>query len=394
MAGKTVYLDHAATTPTDEAVVREMLPYFSACFGNASSQHKDGREAVAAVDLAREKVARALNASPAEIYFTSGGTEADNWAVIGLAEAYSAKGKHIVASSVEHPAVLRALDGLKNRGYEVTYLPVDERGLVSPQAVADAIREDTVLVTVMFANNEVGAVQPIKEIARIAKEKGVLMHTDAVQAVGVLPVDVQELGVDALSLSAHKFYGPKGVGALYLRKGTRIKGLIVGGEQERSLRGGTYNTPAIVGLGAAIEKATQNLSASSERLSSLKNRFLQEVSKLGFARRNGGEPSHPGIVNILFYGVKNSELLSALDHAGIEASAGSACSSGSIEPSHVLTAMGLSENEVRSSVRFSFGKENTVEDVDRAVSALKEILPRIRKDVTLFKQTSSNKNNL
>ena len=391
---KAVYLDHAATTPTDEAVVREMLPYFSSCFGNASSLHKDGREAVAAVDLARERVAKALGAAPSEIYFTSGGTEADNWAIEGLAGANSGKGKHVVVSSVEHPAVLSAAGRLEERGFEVTYLPVDEAGRVSLADVKKALRDDTVLLSVMFVNNEVGAIQPIKEIAGIAKEKGVLFHTDAVQAAGVLPIDVKELGVDALTVSGHKFYGPKGVGALYLRRGVRVKGLVVGGEQERSLRGGTYNTPAIVGLGFALEKATERFAETSSKLSSLKNYFLKEIKPLGFTRLNGGEPSHPGIANVLFYGVKNSELLSALDQAGIEASAGSACSSGSVEPSHVLTAMGLSEKEVRSSIRFSFGRENTFEDLDRAVAALNEILPRIRKESDLFKACPSKRNDL
>ena len=390
----TVYLDHAATTPTDEAVVREMLPYFSSCFGNASSLHKDGRAAVAAVDNARERVARAIKASPSEVYFTSGGTEADNFAVIGLAEANAEKGKHIVSSSVEHPAVLSALKRLEERGFEITYLPVDASGRVSVEDASAALREDTVLLTVMCVNNEVGAIQPVKELARLAKERGVLFHTDAVQAAGIIPLDVTDLGVDALSISAHKFYGPKGVGALYLRKGVKIKGIVVGGEQERSLRGGTYNTPAIVGMGAAIEKAVEHLSDNAAHLAALKYRFLKQVEELGFCRVNGGENTHPGIANVLFYGVKNSELLSALDQMGVEASAGSACSSGSVEPSHVLTAMGLSESEVRSSVRFSFGRENTFEDVDRAIFALKEILPRIRKQSDLFKIEPSEKSDL
>ena len=391
---KTVYLDHAATTPTDEAVVREMLPYFSSCFGNASSLHKDGREAVAAVDKARERVAKALGAAPNEIYFTSGGTEADNWAVKGLVLANDKKGKHIVASPVEHPAVLGALDDLAKMGYSVTYLPVDEAGRVSAQDVAAAIKEDTVLLTVMYVNNEVGSVNPIKEIAAIAKERGVLFHTDAVQAAGVFRIDVKELGVDALTISGHKFYGPKGVGALYLKKGVRIKGIIRGGEQERSLRGGTYNTPAIVGLGAAIEKATESLEKTASHLSELKSYFQKEIESLGFTRINGGEPAHPGILNVLFYGVKNSELLSALDQAGIEASAGSACSSGSVEPSHVLTAMGLSEKDVRASVRFSFGRENTLEEVDQAISALKSVLPRLRREEDLFILRPSDKTDL
>ena len=394
MKKERVYLDHAATTPTDEAVVREMLPFFSTCFGNASSQHKEGREAVAAVDLAREKVARAINAAPSEVYFTSGGTEADNWAIEGLAQANAKKGKHIIASSIEHPAVLRALQRLTEQGFEVTYLPVTQEGFVLAEDVATAIREDTVLVTVMYVNNEVGTVQPAKEIARIAHEKGALFHTDAVQAAGVFPIDVKEIGADALTVSAHKFYGPKGVGALYVKKGTRIKGLIVGGEQERSLRGGTYNTPAIVGMGAAIQRASEKLTENEAHLAALKEAFFKKVSALGFIAKNGGEPSHPGILNLLFYGAKNSDLLSALDQAGVAASAGSACSSGSVEPSHVLTAMGIKECDVLSSVRFSFGKENTVAEVDYAVAVLKEVLPRVTNRSDLFKTGASDKKDL
>ena len=393
MAGKRIYLDHAATTPTDEGIVREMLPYFSDVFGNASSTHRAGREAVAAVDRAREKVAQAIHASPSEIYFTSGGTESDNWAIRGLAEAYSDKGRHIVASSIEHPAVLGALKKLEDLGYKVTYLPVDEKGFISPDSVRAAIKEDTVLITVMTVNNEVGTIEPIKEIAAIAHERGVLFHTDAVQAMGVIPLDVRDLGVDALSMSAHKFYGPKGVGALYLRKGVKIKSLLAGGEQERSLRGGTYNTPAIVGLAAALEKAVAAIPENREHLSALRDRFLSLMTD-DLVRVNGGGNVHLGILNLLFYGVKNEDLLSALDQAGIEASAGSACSAGSTEPSHVLAAMGLTESEIRSSLRFSFGKENTLEEMDRAVETIRDILCRLRRDTDLFKADISQKHNV
>lgn len=392
MKGERIYLDHAATTPTDEIVVREMLPYFCSVFGNASSTHRAGREAVAAVDRARERIARQINASPSEIYFTAGGTEADNWAVRGIAEAYKDKGKHIVASAVEHPAVLGALNKLCEAGFDVTYLPVDSEGRVSPQSVREALRDDTVLLTVMTVNNEVGTVMPIREIAAIAREKKVLFHTDAVQAAGIVPLDVKALGVDALSLSAHKFYGPKGVGALYLRKGVKIKSILPGGEQERSLRGGTYNTPAIVGMGAALTASVSELDERRAHLLSLRERFL---SLLGdYVSLNGGGESHPGIVNLLFYGVKNEDLLSALDQAGVEASAGSACSSGSTEPSHVLAAMGRSESEIRSSVRFSFGKENSLEEIGRAVDVIREISQRLRRDVDLFKQGASPKKNV
>ncbi len=385
-----IYLDHAATTATDLDVFIEMMPYFTVIFGNASSLHKDGRRAVGAIDHAREMVAKALGASSSEIYFTSGGTEADNWAVIGLAEANADKGRHIVASSVEHPAVLSALKRLSERGFEVTYLPVNAEGEVSVEDAVKAFRPDTVLVTLMLVNNEVGTVQPVHAVATEAHQRGILVHTDAVQAAGVFALDVNTLGVDALSISAHKFYGPKGAGALYVRKDTRIKGLIVGGEQERSLRGGTYNTPAIVGLGAAIERATANLLQTREHLVGLKTYFIKKLLELGRCRINGSRYSSSGIVNVLFYGVKNTELLPALDQAGIEASAGSACSSGSVEPSHVLTAMGLSEAQVACSVRFSFGKDNTFEQVDQTILTLSEILPHLMRDEDLFRKTASD----
>ena len=393
-AGERIYLDHAATTPTDEEVLGEMLPYFSSVFGNANSLHKDGRNAASAVFNARDRVAKALGASSSEIYFTSGGTEADNWAVIGLAEANADKGKHIVASSVEHPAVLSALNRLSERGFEVTYLPVNAEGVVSVEDAVNAFRPDTILVTLMLVNNEVGSVQPVHAVATAAHQRGILVHTDAVQAAGIMLLDVNLLGVDALSISAHKFYGPKGVGALYVRKGTRIKGHIVGGGQERSLRGGTYNTPAIVGLGAAIKRATDNMVQTRATLFALKNRFIKNLLNLGYCRINGDQSSSSGIVNVLFYGVKNIELLPALDQMGIEASAGSACSSGSVEPSHVLRAMGLSEAQASCSVRFSFGKDNTFDQIDQTIAVLYNILPHLMRDDDLFFKTKSDNYNL
>ena len=386
MTDRTIYLDHAATTPTDAEVLREMLPYFSDVFGNASSPHREGRKAVAAVDAARDRVARALGVDRSEVYFTSGGTESDNWAITGVAEAYAEKGRHILSTSVEHPAVLRALARLESRGYEVTYLPVDREGFVSVEQAIGALRDDTILVTIMTANNEVGSIQPIREIFQAAHARGIVTHTDAVQAVGAIPVNADALGADLLSLSAHKFYGPKGVGALYLRKGIKIKGLIVGGEQESSLRGGTYNTPAIVGLGAAIERATSSLSENAAHLVSLKTAFISGLGEIPFTTVNGGAPSLAGTVNVTFTGTRNSELLFALDREGISASSGSACSSGSIDPSHVLTAMGLSKEEVASSVRFSFGRENTLEDVEATLAAIKDILSRLRAGKDLFLQ--------
>lgn len=393
MTGKRIYLDHAATTPTDEGVVREMLPYFSMCFGNASSLHKRGRDAVAAVDNSRETIARAIGASPSEIYFVSGGTEADHWAIRGLAKANADKGKHIVASSIEHPALLGALKKLQAEGFEITYLPVDDKGFVSLRDVENALREDTVLLSVMMVNNEVGSIQPIRDIARVAHERGVLFHTDAVQAMGVIPVNVADLGVDAMSFSSHKFYGPKGVGALYLRKGVKIDSIFLGGEQERKLRGGTYNTPAIVGMAAALDLAVRKIPETAAHLAALKKRFVEKIV-CELVSLNGGEPAHPGIVNLCFSGVRNDDLLSALDREGVEASAGSACSSGSTELSHVLTAMGRSESEIRSSVRFSFGRENTLEEVDRAATVINDILTRLRRDADLFLQGASPKKNI
>ena len=389
MAAERIYLDHAATTPTDEAVVREMLPYFSTCFGNASSTHKRGRDAVAAVDRARERIARALGAIPSEIYFTSGGTESNNWAIRALAEANSSKGKHIISSAIEHPSLLGALAKLEESGYEVTYLPVNEKGVVSPSDVAAVIREDTTLVSVMTVNNEVGSLQPIREIAAIAHEAGALFHTDAVQAVGVIPIDVVELGIDALSISAHKFYGPKGIGALYLKKGTKIKPFLIGGEQEHSLRGGTYNTPGIVGMGVALERAVSSLPETAAHLALLKSRFLGICDPL--IRLNGDTSGHPGIVNLTFFGIRNTEFLSALDREGIDASVGSACSSGSVEPSHVLAAVGLPEGEISSSIRFSFGKENTLAEVNRSVDVIRSLLTRLRREVDLFRVNPSEK---
>ena len=390
---KRIYLDHAATSPVDPAVLSEMTPYFTELYGNASSSHREGRQALSAVDLARERVASAIKASPAEIFFTSGGTESDNWAVFGVAEAYPER-KHLIASSIEHPAMIEALRRLEGRGYEITYLPVNEEGRISLSDAVAAMRADTLLVSVMLANNEVGSIQPVKELAREAHSRGILVHTDAVQAVGAIPVDVNDLGVDLLSLSAHKFYGPKGVGALYLRSGTKIKGFHLGGEQERSFRAGTYNTPAIVGMGAAIALASEHLTENAAYLASLKSAFVKGIEEIPCAAVNGGKPALPGIVNLRFSGVRNSELLSALDLKGISASAGSACSAGSVEPSRVLTAMGLGKEEVLSSLRFSFGRENTFEEVELTLAALKEILSPLVKDADLFLQKKAEKTNL
>ncbi len=392
-----IYFDHAATTFLDERVLAEMLPYFQSKFGNASSRHAFGREAVAAVDEARVKIATALGAKENEIYFTSGGTESDNWAIKGVSDAVGQDKKHIVTTSIEHHAILNTLSELAKKGYEVTYVPVNRQGVVSVSDVVGAIREDTALVSVMLANNEVGSIQPVKEIAKEAKKMGVLVHTDAVQAVGAIPVDVNELGVDLLSVSAHKFNGPKGIGALFVRNGVRIGKLITGGEQERSMRGGTYNVPSIVGFGKAIELAVEELSARSERVRFLRDRFVSEIEKaIPFVTVNGAEKDKklPNNANVCFEYADGESVLLALDMAGIAASLGSACSSGSADPSHVLLAMGLSEGRARSSIRFSFGSENTEEEIEKAVDVLRRAVERLRSYSPLFKQIESGKGNV
>ena len=389
MTEKRVYLDNAATTPLDPAVLEEMMPYFRDVYGNASSQHAFGRKAIAAIDLARERVADALGANIGEIYFTSGGTESDNWAIRGAVKANAEKGKHIVTTAVEHHAVLNTVRALEKDGYEVTYLPVDGEGRVSVQDAVRAMRDDTVLVSVMLANNEVGTIQPVREIATAARERGILTHTDAVQAVGMLPVVAAELSVDLISLSAHKFYGPKGIGALYVRKGVKIDRLLTGGAQERTMRGGTYNTPAIVGLGKAIEKAEREREENVKYVRALRDRFVSEVSaKIEGVVLNGaaGEGRLANNANLSFPYLSAENLLQILDRAGIAASAGSACASGTLEDSHVLGAMALPQGRAKSAIRFSFGKTNTVQDVEYTVDTLVRAVSKAREEKDLFLQ--------
>ncbi|MBP5405216.1 MAG: IscS subfamily cysteine desulfurase [Clostridia bacterium] len=384
-----VYLDYAATTPLDEAVLDAMMPYFREDFGNASSQHAFGRRAVAAVDEAREKTAKVLGARSNEIYFTSGGTESDNWAIRGVAKAMRGKGKHIISTAVEHHAVLHTLRDLEAEGYEVTYLPVDDCGRVSVEDAVAAMREDTILLSVMLANNEIGTIEPVGEIARAAKERGILVHTDAVQAVGLLPLAIDDLCVDLMSLSAHKFYGPKGVGALYVRKGTKLGKILTGGAQERTMRGGTYNTAGIVGLGKAIELAEARRTEEVKRLTALRDHFVSRVlSEIEFAKLNGGKDRLANNANIAFRYIEGADLVSALDRAGIAASAGSACASGTLEPSHVLQAIGVSSEY--GAVRFSLGKYTTKEDVDHAADILFRETERLRK-TDLFARRSAEK---
>lgn len=378
---KPVYLDYAATTPVDERVLQAMKPYFCERFGNASSLYSWGREARKAVAEAREKVAALLQASPSEVYFTSGGSESDNWAIKGAAFALrrAGRGKHIITSCVEHHAVLNACRWLEQEGFEVTYLPVDKNGRVLPEQVFDALRDDTVLVSIMTANNEVGTIEPIAEIGRRMQEQQIFFHTDAVQAAGHIPIAVDELHVDALSLSGHKLYGPKGVGALYLRRGSSLDSLVHGGPQEREMRAGTENTAGIVGLGQAAELAKQEMSDEWERLSDLRDMLIAAVRELGDSWINGDEKYRlPGHVSFGLRGISQDTLLIRLDMAGFAVSAGSACSAGALEPSHVLLAMGQTKEQASSAIRVTLGRFTSVEEVQRFIRKLSLLVGAIR----------------
>ncbi|MBE7009940.1 MAG: cysteine desulfurase NifS [Ruminococcaceae bacterium] len=377
---RNVYLDNSATTPVKPEVFEAMLPFLQEEFGNPSSIYKKANATELAVATAREQVAKALGAKPGEIFFTSGGSEADNWAIKGAALANSPKGKHIISSCIEHHAVLHTLEFLEKQGYSVTYLPVDAEGKVAVQEVKNALREDTVLITIMMANNEIGTVQPIAEIAQLARENKVLFHTDAVQAVGSLEVDVQKLGVDMLSLSAHKFGGPKGVGALYIKSGTKIETLIHGGGQERGRRAGTENVSGIVGLGKAITLATENIAEKAEKIKKLRDKLIKGIaSTIPDARLNGHrEDRLPGNVNFCFRYIEGEALLLRLDAKGIAASSGSACTSGSLDPSHVLLALGLPHEIAHGSLRLSIGEQNTEEEIDYVLEVLPKIVEILR----------------
>ncbi|OIP27167.1 MAG: cysteine desulfurase NifS [Dehalococcoidia bacterium CG2_30_46_9] len=384
---RRIYLDHAATTPTHPEVVKAMLPYFTGAFGNPSSIYSYGQEARAVIEEARAKVAELIYARSEEIVFTSGGTEADNFALEGIAYANEHKGNHIITTSIEHHAVLEACKFLERRGFRITYLPVDGYGLVDPQAVKKAITTKTILISVMHANNEVGTIEPIGEISKIAREVGICFHTDAVQTVGHIPVNVDELGVDMLSVSAHKFYGPKGVGALYIRKGTRLVPFMHGGEQEKRRRAGTENVPAIVGFGRAAELARQEMSKEAERLTNLRDKLIKGLlEQIDHIRLNGHPTKRlPNNVNVSVDFVEGESMLLNLDLEGICASTGSACSSSSLEPSHVLLALGLSPEQAHGSLRFSLGKENTEEDMGRVLKVLPGIVAKLRAMSPLLK---------
>ena len=377
---RLVYMDHAATTYVKPEVLEAMLPYFTDNFGNPSSIYTFARKSKRAIEDARDKVAKAINANTDEIFFTGGGSEADNWAIKGVALANRDKGNHIITTKIEHHAVLHTCEYLEKRGFEVTYLDVDENGVVDLEQLKNSITEKTILISIMFANNEIGTIQPIAEIGKIARERGVLFHTDAVQAIGHVKIDVKEMNIDLLSLAAHKFYGPKGVGALYIRKGVKIDNLIHGGGQERRRRAGTENLPGIVGLGKAIELATQDIDGHNAKLRTLRDRLFNGImEKIPHTKLNGHPVDRlPGNINVSFRFIEGESLLLLLDQFGIAASTGSACSSGSLDPSHVLLAIGLPHEIAHGSLRLSLGDKNTDEDVDYVLSVLPNIVQRLR----------------
>ena len=380
MSDRLIYMDNAATTAVRPEVLEAMMPYFTQHYGNASSIHTFGRNARRAMENARKQVAAALGCEPREVYFTAGGSESDNWAIRCAVLAKANKGKHIITSAIEHHAVLHTCEYMEKQGYEVTYLPVDEFGRVSVEDVKNAIRPDTVLITIMAANNEIGTLQPIPEIGRIAKENGILFHTDAVQAVGAVPIDVNAWNVDMLSLSGHKLHAPKGIGALYIRKGVRISNLIYGGAQERGLRAGTENLPGIVGLGKAVELAVAELPEYAERVSKLRDKLIDGILEtIPDVCLNGHRTERlPGNVNVSVRYVEGEALLMRLDLAGVAASSGSACTSGSLDPSHVLLAIGLPHEIAHGSLRLSLSNETTEEDVDYVLEKLPEIVKNLR----------------
>ncbi len=383
---KRIYMDYSATTPMKKEVLDAMMPYFSETYGNPSSVHSFGREAKNAINNSRETVAKALGAKREEIYFTAGGTESDNWAIKGIAKSMKHKGNHIITTKIEHHAVLHTCETLAKEGYEITYLDVDADGLISLDDLKSAIKDTTILISIMFINNEIGTMQPIKEIGAIAKERGVLFHTDAVQAFGNTPINVDELGIDMLAVSSHKIYGPKGIGAMYIRKGIRIGPFIDGGAQERKRRAGTENVPAIVGFAKAVELAMEGLDAHVEKLTGLRDRLRDGImSKIPYAKYNGHPTQrHPGNVNICFEFIEGESLLLSLDLVGVAASSGSACTSGSLDPSHVLMAIGLTHEIAHGSLRLTVGDFTTEEDVDYVAEQLVGIVDRLRQMSPLY----------
>ena len=391
-----IYLDNSATTPVLDEVIDEMLPYFSNEFGNPSTLYKLGQESKKALEKARKQIAETINGKPEEIIFTSGGSESDNMAIKGIAFKNKNKGKHIITSQIEHPAVKNTLSSLEGLGFEVTYLPVYNNGIVKIEDVESAIRDDTILITIMHGNNEIGTIQPISEIGKLAKEKGIKFHTDAVQTFGKLPIDVEEMNIDLLSMSSHKIYGPKGVGALYLRKNTKITPLIDGGGQENGLRSGTENIPGIVGFGKAAEIANNNLNENHEKFTKISNmiidRVLEEIPK---SYLNGDIDNRlPNIINFRFSAIEGESLILLLSGKGIYASTGSACSSKKLQASPILQALGLPDVDIHGSLRLSLGIKNSIEDVDFIVNSIKEVVERLREMSPLWNNEEEYSNGI
>ena len=392
MKNRIVYADHSATTAVRPEVLEAMLPYFTQQYGNPSSIYQIAQESKAALEEARKQVAKGIGAKAREIYFTGCGTEADNWAIKGIADALASKGKHIITSCVEHHAILHTCEYLEKHGYRVTYLPVDSEGVVSIQALKEALNDETILVSIMMANNEIGTINPIEEIGAICREKKVLFHVDAVQALGTLPIDVEAMHIDMLSMSAHKLYGPKGVGALYVRKGVRLPSFIHGGAQESKRRAGTENVAGIVGFGKAVELATAEMQERNERLRQMRDRLIDGVlASIPHARLNGARYNRlPGHANFSFEFIEGESMLMLLDMNGIYASSGSACTSGSLDPSHVLLAIGLPHEVAHGSLRLTLGRENTMEDVDYILEKLPPIVQRLREMSPLYEDFIKN----
>ena len=392
MSERFVYADNAATTAVSDTCVKAMLPYLQDNYGNPSSLYSVGRNAHRGLDEARAKVARCLNAEPNEIYFTGCGTESDNWALKGIAEAKAAKGRHIITSSIEHHAITHTLDWLKKKGYEVTYLKADALGGIDLAELEAAIRPDTILVSIMMANNEIGTILPVADIGRICHEHGVLFHTDAVQAAGHIPIDVKAMNIDMLSISGHKFHGPKGVGAMYIRKGVRVPQLLHGGGQERNQRSGTENVPEIVGMAAALEEAVRNLPETMPRVAKMRDRLIEAFKDIPYSRLTGDPVNRPpGIASFVFECVEGESLVLSLDHEGICASSGSACSSVSLDPSHVLLAIGLPHEVAHGSLRLSLTDTTTDEDIDYIIEKLPPIIERLRSMSPLWEDRLNGK---
>jgi cysteine desulfurase len=387
-----IYFDHAATTPTRSEVLEDMLPWFGEKFGSASTLYSMGREAQQAVSEARESVAKLINANTDEIYFTSGGTESDNWATIGAALANESKGNHLITSKIEHHAILESMHFLEKRGFEVTYLPVDADGLVDPEDVLRAITDKTTLITIMHANNEIGTIQPVEEIGAICRERRIHFHTDTVQTVGHIPVDVNSIGCNSLAISAHKLYGPKGIGVMYLRKGSRIQKFMQGGGQEANRRAGTHNVPGIVGLGIAARLAIEEMESEVHRLTAMRDAIIDGITiRIPKVRLNGHRTKRlPNNVNMSFAGIEGESTILLLDMQGFCVSSGSACTSGSLDPSHVLLSLGMKHEDAHGSLRMTLGRSNTMEHVEKLLDTLPPIVERLRMMSPIYEQSGTS----